>query len=208
MEDEPKSLRHPMVKARRMRMLDETHIQPLTEFVHRIRAAEELDGEVPYFDPMDGGVNARCIWILEAPGANAVASGFISRNNPDETAKNLFLLYQEAGIPRQDTVLWNIVPWYIGSGTKIRPPRRRDIEDGLEYLDDLFDLLPRLEAVVLVGRNAQKVESRIRGMRSGLRIFRSPHPSPLFVNNKPGNRQVILDVLLEVAAHLNRGRQP
>lgn len=39
--------------------------------------------------------------------------------------------------------------------------------------------------------------------------FSSPHPSPLFVNNRPGNRDVILGVLREVAKHLDgSGRAP
>jgi len=39
-----------------------------------------------------------------------------------------------------------------------------------------------------------------------IKVFRCPHPSPLFVNNKPGNRSLILDVLRDVSAH--PGRQP
>jgi uracil-DNA glycosylase len=61
---------------------------------------------------------------------------------------------------------------------------------------------PGFTTVVLVGKKAQKAERRIQGIRPDLRIFRCPHPSPLFVNNKPGNRDLILDVLRDVAAHL------
>jgi uracil-DNA glycosylase len=187
-------------------MLREEHIAPLTEFVVRIRDTEGLGEEVPFFDPLDGGINSRCLCILEAPGAKAVASGFISRSNRDETAKNFFLLYQEAGIPRSDTILWNIVPWYIGDGSRIRAAGGQDIAEGLEYLRELIDLLPRLEVIVLVGQKAQKVEREIRRLRPRVRIVRSPHPSPLFVNNKPGNRQLILNVLQQVADHLGIDR--
>lgn len=200
--DAPKSLRDPVVRMRRNRMLEDDHIRPLTEFVHRIREAEGLQEEVPYFDPLDGGVRARCLSILEAPGRKAVDSGFISRNNPDETARNSFLLYQEAGLERKDTLLWNIVPWYIGTGTRIRPATTDDVEDGFRYLRELLGLLPRLRAVFLVGRNAQKAERRLARMRPDLSIFKSPHPSPLFVNNKPGNRDVILGALRKVAQFL------
>jgi uracil-DNA glycosylase len=200
--DAPKTLGLRAERLRRLELLSQDHIAPLTAFVERIREAEGLDDEVPYFDPLDGGVNARCLCILEAPGAKAVASGFISRNNPDETAKNSFLLYQEAGIPRSETVLWNIVPWYIGDGSRTREADGNDIREGLEYLRKLIQLLPRLQAVVLVGQKAQKVERDIRRANPRLRILRSPHPSPLFVNNKPENRGIILDVLQELAAHL------
>jgi uracil-DNA glycosylase len=204
--DKPKSLGYPVIRARRLRMIEQDHIRPLTELVHRIREAEELANDVPYFDPLDGGVEARCLFLLEAPGPRAVASGFISRNNPDETAKNSFELYREAGIPRAETVLWNIVPWYIGDGTRIRSARTSDLESGCRYLGDLLELLPRLEAVVLVGQKAKKAEPRIRRLRPGLRIFRAPHPSPLFVNTRPGNRDLILEALRDVADYLGPRR--
>ncbi|MGH7717468.1 MAG: hypothetical protein ACREON_01305 [Gemmatimonadaceae bacterium] len=97
------------------------------------------EARVPDFDPWDGGTDAEVLYLLEAPGGKAVESGFISRNNPDETARNFFELNRAAGIPRQRTVI---------------------------------------------------------------RIFLSPHPSPLFVNNAPGNRERILGILREVACYL------
>src|ERR1700683_3159077 len=63
----------------------------LTEFVEQLRTEREGD-RVPNFDPLDGGIRAKCLFLLEAPGPKAVASGFVSRNNPDETAKNWFEL--------------------------------------------------------------------------------------------------------------------
>lgn len=131
-----------------------------------------------------------------------MASGFVSRDNPDESARNSFLLYQEAGIPRSETVLWNIVPWYIGTGTRVRPANAADIREGLRYLGRLLNLLPRLEVIVMVGQKAQKAQRHIDLMRPEVAVFRSPHPSPLFIDNKPENRGVILTVLQEVAAEL------
>jgi hypothetical protein len=55
-------------------------------------------------------LDAECLFLLEAPGGNAVE--FISRNNNDETAKNFFKLNTDANLPRMRTVSWNIVPWY------------------------------------------------------------------------------------------------
>ena len=40
---------------------------------------------IPHFDPLDGGSNAQVLFLMEAPGPKASASGFVSRNNPDET---------------------------------------------------------------------------------------------------------------------------
>ena len=118
--DYPKSLGDPNERERRRTLLREKHIAPLTDFVDQIRKEQNKKDEVPYFDPLDGGINAQCLFVLEAPGPKTKVSGFISRNNPDETAKNSFEFHKEAGIPREKTILWNIVPWYIGSGKKIR----------------------------------------------------------------------------------------
>ena len=178
-------------------MLDQPHISPLTQFVHQIRQAEGLDEEVPYFDPFDGGVNARVLFILEAPGAKAVQSGFISRNNPDETAKNMFQLLQEAGFRREETILWNIVPWYIGSGTKIRPANHSDITDGMAYLEKLIQMLGQLKCIVLVGKKAALARGDIEKLTM-LPILETYHPSPLFVNNKPGNRNLLLKTFEKV----------
>lgn len=115
--DEAKSLGEPTEIQARISRLSDPHMRPLVE---AIRAKTGLGDKVPNFDPAGGGVEARCLFLLEAPGKRVVRSGFVSRNNPDETAKNFFKLNQDAGIPRTDAVIWNIVPWYIGSGTRIR----------------------------------------------------------------------------------------
>jgi hypothetical protein len=85
---------------------------------------------LPDFDPWDAGIDAEILFLLEAPGARAVASTIVSRNNPDETAKNMFLLHQDACIPRARTLLWNVVPWYIGDGARIRAATPQDLEQG------------------------------------------------------------------------------
>jgi uracil-DNA glycosylase len=202
-KDEPKSLGREHVRATRREMLREPHISPLTDFVEALRAERGFTNEVPYFDPMDGGVNAKVLFILEAPGAKAVSSGFISRNNPDETAKNMFNFLNHVGFDRRESALWNIVPWYIGTGQKIRPARKTDIEQGLRYLEQLLNLLPVLENIVLVGAKAAKARHYVANL-TALPIFESPHPSPLFVNNKPCNREVILDAFTQVRQHTSR----
>jgi len=145
---------------------------------------------------------AELLYLLEAPGAKAVRSGFISRNNPDETAKNFFELNQAAGIPRERTAIWNIVPWYIGTEIRIRAAARADIEAGIPSLIRLLTLLPKLRAVVLVGRKAERAASVVSQLRPGVRVLRSPHPSPLFINNARGNRERILNILREAATYL------
>ncbi len=201
--DKPKSLGSSAARTTRLAELREPHIAPLTAFVETLRAEMGSNYRIPYFDPWDGGTAAEVLYLLEAPGAKAVTSGFISRNNPDETAKNFFQLNQQSGIPRKRTITWNIIPWYIGSGSRIRPANSDDIEVGIQPLNSLLDLLPRLRAIVLIGQKAQRGSIHIARLRPNVRLFKSPHPSPLFVNNSPLNREKILIVLREVADYLD-----
>ena len=150
---------------------------------------------------MDGGIRARALFVLEAPGPKAVRSGFVSRNNPDETAKNMLNLLAEAGFSRHETVLWNIVPWYIGDEKEIHSPKAMDIACGLEYLVQLTALLSILKAIVFVWKKAQRA-SKLISFVTPIRIFESYHPSPQFVNRRPGNRDRILESFRDVRANL------
>jgi hypothetical protein len=75
--------------------LHDPHVLPLMNVVRDLRAQGLI---VPNVDPNDGGVNARVLVLLETPGPKAVASGFVSRDNPDPTARNLGLVLDEAGL--------------------------------------------------------------------------------------------------------------
>jgi uracil-DNA glycosylase len=200
--DRPKLLGDAAALAARLKQLHEPHVLSLTTLVEDLRRQAGPGATVPYFDPWDGGVDAEILFLLEAPGAKAVQSGFISRNNPDESAKNFFELCVEAGLDRKRTVVWNAVPWYIGSGKKIRAATLEDLEAGLKPLPLLLDLLPKLRAVVLVGRKAEKASLQLS--EGKYLVFTCPHPSPMFVNNAPGNRQRILIVLKRVQEAMAR----
>ena len=182
--------------------LAEPHILPLTQLVEQVRRERGCGSAVPYCDPADGGIHADCLFLLEAPGPRAVASGFISRNNPDETAKNFMLLNEAAGIARSRTVIWNIVPWYIGSGERIRAATSQDIKEGWPYLQRALHLLPRVAVAVLIGRKAQRVRRQFTDLRPEVEVLDCPHPSPLFVNRLPANRAVVLEALRAAAAVL------
>ncbi len=197
--DRPKLLADPAARAARSKQLHEAHIAPLTAFVEALRAEAGRDVSIPDFDPWDDGIDAEILYLLEAPGAKAVLSGFVSRNNPDETAKNFFELDAQAEISRKRTITWNIVPWYIGDSIRIRAANQTDLEAGIRELPRLFSLLPRLCAVVLVGRKAQQACDAIKHLVPKVTVFQCPHPSPQFVNTDPANRQCILDVLHQVA---------
>jgi hypothetical protein len=199
-EDEPKLLGNASARKARLDLLHEPEIEPLTLFVENLRKEKGPTFHIPYFDPWDGGINAKVLFLLEAPGARATDTDFVSRNNPDGTAENFFLLNEKAEIPRKLTAVWNIVPWYIGSGTKIRAARRLDIEDGIPSLGNLMKLLANnLKVIVLVGKKAGCAKDRISTLNPNLKIFNSRHPSPRSLRPRPQYRGEILDVFKEVA---------
>ncbi|WP_200900300.1 uracil-DNA glycosylase [Rubrobacter aplysinae] len=167
-----------------------------------LRQNVDREEHVPHFDPLDGGTKARCLFLFETPGPKALESGFASRNNPDESAKNFFELNEKAGLDRRLTASWNIVPWYLGSGEKIRAAKRADINQGLPYLWELLSHLS-LEVIVLGGRKAQRVESDIREHYPSIQIEEMWHPSPQSLNPVPQRREEILEVLRRVTRSLS-----
>jgi uracil-DNA glycosylase len=181
-------------------MLGQPHVKPLVEYLEAIRL-EQLGLELPCFDPCDGGICARALFLLEAPGPKAVGSAFISRNNPDQTAKNMGELLQVAGIARGDTLIWNIVPWYVGDGSRIRAVNSQDIEHALPYLRGLLNLLPNLKVIVLVGKKAQSATAGIRQLTS-LPIMGTYHPSPRVFNVWPEKKEQTQAVFVQVASLL------
>jgi hypothetical protein len=197
--DVPKSLCDATVVRERETFLHETHVEDLTRFVDRMRDETGRGREIPYFDPLDGGVDARCLFLFEAAGWKAVESGFVSRNNCDETARNFFRLNGEVGLDRRLTVAWNIVPWALRENGRNSAPKAADIREGLAYLEPLLNRLPNLEVILLSGRKAHKAKRSI--MRGGrdLRMIETFHPSPVNINRRPYMWGEIRRALSEVA---------
>jgi len=134
--DQPRMLRDREQIALRRKELSKPHIEPLTQFVESLRGRGL--GSVPDFDPWDGGINARALFLFEKPGPRAFASGFISRNNDDPTAENTLKFMQYAKIPRQETCIWNVVPGWNGTIRLTNAELRRGT-DALPPLLVLYD---------------------------------------------------------------------
>jgi uracil-DNA glycosylase len=203
--DAPNTLASANERLERAALRTQPHMRGLADFVQRIRDAKGPGFHVPDFDPLDGGDRAQVLFLLEAPGPKAVSSGFISRNNPDQTAKNFFLLNEEAGIARGRTIIWNAVPWYIGSGTKIRPARRDDVREADEWLKELLGTLVSLRFVMFVGQKALHAQGIVRDYCPTVKVLTMPHPSPLFINRAPENRARALAELKELSAQIATG---
>ncbi len=173
-DDTPRSLGNPAVRQRRRALLDRPHMKPLNDYVAKLRRDRE-NVEVPDFDPLDGGIDALVLFLFEKPGPKTVGStgsGFISRNNNDSTAEATFKFMQESGIPRELTVTWNVVPRWNGTIKVLSA----ELREGVECIKELIGLLPRLHAVVFVGKKADRARPYLED--TGLSLFSSAHPSP------------------------------
>ena len=168
----PRALRDPAEVERRRAMLGEPHIAPLAAFAAGLRD----QGEVPDVDPLDGGVGARLLLLLEKPGPRTSraggGSGLVSADNDDPTAEAGWRFAREAGIARRDRLIWNTAPWWNGTIRFTTAERRA----GLATLPGFLALLLRLEVVVLVGRQAGRARGLVEAR--GLMAFGSAHPSP------------------------------
>lgn len=139
---------------RKRARLTEPHVAALTQYVEALKVAKP-DAQIPFFDPAEASIGARILLLLEAPGrrsAPPMGSGFVSPDNNDQTAQNMWLLLRDAGIDRaRDVVTWNVVPWYIGDEQKIREATREDLRESQDAIERLIGLLPQLRVVVLLG---------------------------------------------------------
>lgn len=177
--DNPRAMKGAGVVEARRAMLGLPHIAPLATYSAELRARRL--GEVPEFDPLDGGVDATILFLFEKPGPMTTigsvkkrrGSGFISRDNDDPTADATFDFMRRAGIPRERTAIWNSIPWWNG----VRKTTAQELELGLACLDDLICLLSKLKAVMLVGRKAARARQRLENR--GITLLESDHPSPI-----------------------------
>ena len=199
--DQPRSLRDPAQLAARRALVEAPHIAPIRALARRVSA--ERDAPVPDPDPLDGGVNARMLLLLETPGPAVVRTGFVTRDSATGTAANLFRFLAEAGIARADTLIWNVVPWVIHApGALNRAPRRAELRAAEPYLAPLLDLLPGLAVAVLAGRFAGEARPALASLRPGLSVIGVPHPSPTYVCTSPGVPERIRAGLAEAAVIL------
>lgn len=99
-------------------------------------------------------MNARALFFLATPGRRAVGSGFVSQDNPDDTALNMRKALAEAGFRRPDVVLWNVVPHCVSTRYQDRKVSdsqvRKAVPDSQAFVDEL------LKSRRLVSQNVRK----------------------------------------------------
>lgn len=174
----------------------------LSTLIQRIRTEQNLNCEVPDADPSNGNECARFLFVLEAPGPQAVASGFVSLNNNDQTARNLRNQLEAAGINTRAIALWNVVPWYLGNAdkTRIRGANSSDVQQGLAYLSEAVSMMPKLEFIVLVGGAARQAHIHLSS-RTTARILSCHHPSPRVQSTNPRAVAENIEVFRHMAMH-------
>ncbi len=157
----------PAERERRRALLSLPHAAPLAAYAAGLRRPGV---QVPDFDPLDGGTAARVLFVLEKPGPGIHPGGFVSRDNDTPTAAAIRAFMAQAGLPRRETALWNLVPWWNGTTVVTAAERAA----GVQALAGLLPLLPGLDTAVLVGRTADAA----RPLLDGVRVLASAHPSP------------------------------
>lgn len=148
-------------------------MQSLANYVRMLNTQGR--GYVPNFDPLDGGIQARLLLLLEKSGPKTfppLGSGFVSRNTDDPTARAIHAFMLQAGIPRRSVALWNTVPWWNGTITITGLEKRL----GAPEVRSLLPLLPELRGIILAGNSAWQFGA-LQLSCTGLKLFRCVHPS-------------------------------
>ncbi len=174
----------PDVGAPRRGRTDDRDTGKMNRWVDGLRST--LGEQIPYFDPAAATRGARVLLLFQDPSQEAEeGSGFISRHNNDQTARNAYLATEDAGLAYDVSLHWNVVPWWIANPRK---PRRTAATEALRarpFLVQLFELLdPSPDVVVVSGRQAQAAWRRLAGdgVPTALRqatVLTCPHPGPL-----------------------------
>ena len=174
----------------RIERLCDPHVRPLTELI--VRWQETTGLNFPWVDPDDGGVNAKVLFLQHTPGRMAVRSGFVSRSNPDRTAKNAGAALDHAGFARCEYVRWNVVPYYISTADKDGKATKRQVCEAATYTQEFIDRLPNLRVVVFCGRKAQIAIPHLK-LPAGVEALETFHCGGQSFDARPKQKAHILE---------------
>jgi hypothetical protein len=182
--DAPRGFRDPALIVARNELLSTAESTlPLEAWARDLeerRRPRMPDIVVPHFDPAESGVEARALLLFEAPGPKTVqewgGSGFISVDNDDPTAQNIWQTRNEVGLD-EHVLAWNIVPWVLGRASV--KPTATELAQGAVELRSLLEQLPDLRVIVLGGQKSQAGWDIHLDLVVGhrYRVLRTVHPA-------------------------------
>lgn len=177
----PRTMSQPRVREQRANSRYLPHVEPINRLVDRI-AADRNVRNLPYLDPTFGGTNARVLLVMKAPEADAnprrAGTRFLSMDNDDDGAENVFEACSRFGLDRSELAAWNVCPFPIRQGR----PSDDELAAAAVYHRELLTLMPNLKVVVLLGQSAREGwPSGIAG-RHGCMVLEGASPSPPGVN--------------------------
>ncbi|GAA4910404.1 hypothetical protein EV188_10138 [Actinomycetospora succinea] len=192
----------------RMKMMDfkAPHAAPLIAYADEVAEALELGpGGIPYPDPVHGGTGAEVLFLFSHPGDQAIrdrgGSGLLSLENKDVASRNCLDECVRIGLDVDRVTLWNAVPQPLPKG---KNPGVEDLRGGARWLPGLLDLLPKVQVVALLSRNAETTWDAALPNPS-LDHFdpvRGPGPGQQGTATR-GARQRLTDVFDEIAKRLD-----
>lgn len=177
------------------------------EINHWVDDVRARTGEViPYADPAAAADGVRVLLLFQDPSEAAeTGSGFISRHNNDQTARNAYEAHELADINYSTVLHWNVVPWWASKNPAF-PGRtaQKEAPRARLFLMELLELMNPAPAVVVVSGGAAQQAWRMATSRglpghcARLEVLQCPHPSPLSYprrDKKTGvlNKSIIVD---------------
>jgi hypothetical protein len=162
----------------------EDKMKPLVALMGELREISE-GRTVPNFDPDDGGVDAEVLLLFQDPGPKVEETTFISKDNPDSSARRVKGIEREVDLDRGRTVRWNVVPWQILDGDRKSEMKRVKDEKCLTHLLKKFEGR-NLKAVALFGSSrVWAFADEVKKARPDLEVFDTYHPGDRGVNRWP-----------------------
>lgn len=198
--DTPYSLTEPKEQRRRLTLLNLPHMIPLTQYLEEIKREESVERFIPNFDPCDGGIYAKGLFLLDSPDSASKKSGFVSRNNLDYASKNFCVLMERAGIDRRSTLIWNLTPW------KLADTEEPITDKAFLLLERLIMLLSQLCVVVLIGEQVRSTGLKVKRIAK-TQIITSPYPFIGTFNMRDDCKEAILKTFVRVSEMVNNRSQ-
>lgn len=182
------------------------------ETVHDIRSDSSSVSSVRFFDPLDGGVSARIMILVDVPEKvldSEHASDFESLDNDDDYAATLFNLIAESGLPRESFVLVNATGWKLTESDPLQANSRYEWLQASLYVDSLVNTFDELKLVIAMGERAGEEWTKLRESSrtaNAIAYVEAPNPSPTHGSLSADDHKIVVDIL-KMAAHEDAVRE-